>query len=121
MRIGKNELEIMRILDGSERGRMRRKVLKYEFKPDCNNQNYKTKAFSRALHSLTEKGLVMTYAEIGEGGPWKFDGWGRDSYGNEVMLMRKPYDGKMKYPYTPHITMCIGLTEKGELELQKRL
>lgn len=125
MRIGKNELEIMELLKSEENHKMAFKALKAKFKQDCERENYRSKALSRALYSLTKKELVMKYAQISDRHDWEFDKVIIDSNGNRAMLMRKPYDGKMPKKMLgrssiPDTKLLLGLTEKGKRELEKR-
>lgn len=118
MRIGKNELEIMKALSQSG-GRAKFETLKEGFNPSCGNKSYKEKALSRALHSLTEKDLVMIYAVVEDWGSWEFHGLENNEFGRAVPVMKKPYDGRVGHE--PPVEMYIGLTREGEEELQKRL
>ncbi|KXA99445.1 hypothetical protein AKJ41_05410 [candidate division MSBL1 archaeon SCGC-AAA259O05] len=113
MRIGKNELEIMRLL--GENKRMEKDALR----ENISSSGIGKRALSRALYSLARKSLIAMYAQISEGiRGWRFASWTKDQYGNDAMLMKKPYDGKMgKRPVTK---VFLGLTERGEKELQKR-
>lgn len=117
MRIGKNELEIMKILNQSG-SREKYGVLKEKFDPSCKSK-YKKITLSRALRSLTEKNLLMVYAVIENWGSWEYHGAEFNEFGEMVPVMKKPYDGKMSSE--PPVEMYIGLTRKGEKELQKRL
>lgn len=113
MRIGKNELEIMRLLDESEG--MEKDTLRENINPNEISKD----ALSRALYSLTRKNLVAKYAQISEGMlDWEFVSWTKDRYGNDAVLMKKPYDGKMSRG--PITKILLGLTEKGREELRKR-
>lgn len=113
MRIGRDELEVMGLLD--EDDGLKKDRLRERFNPDGD----KTVRLSQVLRSLTEKELIAKYAQISTGRlDWEHDSWGKDRFGNDAVLMKKTYDGKMsKGPVTK---IYLGLTERGRKELRKR-
>ncbi|KXA98650.1 hypothetical protein AKJ39_01245 [candidate division MSBL1 archaeon SCGC-AAA259J03] len=125
MRIGKNELEVMKFLNREADAKMRYNDLRSEFKQDHDSENYRSHALSRVLYSLTEKGLVMKYARVTEGPKWEFDDRrAEDSDGSEAVLLKAWYDGRMDLKETnnlPSVELLLGLTEKGKEELEERL
>ncbi|KXA89194.1 hypothetical protein AKJ61_03385 [candidate division MSBL1 archaeon SCGC-AAA259B11] len=113
MRIGKNELKIMELLDeadGLERGSLKNKFTLL---------GNRVTRFSEALKTLTEKELIAKYAQIEvEKRGWSFDSWTKDEDGNFAVLAKKLYDGKMAKG--PKTRIYLELTEKGRKELRKR-
>lgn len=124
MRIGKNELRILKLLAGKENGEYVR-GLRYLFDVDADSQNYERKAFSRAVNSLAEKGLIAKYVLVVEGPlGWSEDGftkvtWGKDRRCHAIKF-KKEEDLLSKPRGTPPIQIRIGLTERGKEELNER-
>lgn len=125
MRIGRNELKVMKLLNREGDAKMRYGNLRNRFKEDHDSENYRSIPLSRALYSLTEKGLVMKYARVTEGLKWEFDDRrAEDSDGSEAVLLKTRYDGKMSREEVnnlPDVELLLGLTEKGREELEERL
>lgn len=109
-RIGKNEFQILKMLDENPKTK---RELREEFHPEGD----KTVALSRALSSLSRKGLIMKYAKIDPYDEWKIHG---------EKLFRQPYqphefgDLHKSELKGPRVDVFLGLSRKGIRELRER-
>lgn len=110
IKIGKNELQILKMLDENPRPK---RELREGFHPEGD----RTVALSRALGSLSRKGLIMKYAKIDIYDEWEIHG---------EKLFRQPYQphesgdlhkSKLRGPL---VDVFLGLSRKGLRELRKR-